>query len=551
MNALRRFTGRTIDGTIRLAGGDPGLVRIFTTALSRAAEGTVELHFEQSRRRGMMTPGAARILLSVLAGLGSVLLCILFVDTGQNPPTGAIVLAVGHWLMGTAWLVGRAVPVLLNDDDRAVIGWWPLGPRNLMLARVGVMLRDLLPFTAAAATMPLLLFLVTGHPPVLASLLLAAGLVVQSCALALGVLLISTLAVVRLGRVRMRRIGALLADGNAMIVIWLVAVMSPRFAKALITWSPVHSLLPFTWAAAWADPLKPGRFGLHVLLLLGVAIVLARLVSHLVTSEPTARAEAVEDAKPAGRHWTGLLDRLLKPWTRSIEGWAVRRLLIAHLRDDWRVLGAIAVIPLMFAAMMLGVFFSSSKATWNEEVTTSALFAINFSFWLPMYAPMAFSGLLFSSSPQALWPLALADLDGWRVLAAQRRVARAMILAPMLVAYACRALAIGLPWPWTIADVLLLTSCWEVSTLFLQGRMLTMPFSKAMSSYQDIGRAATMIIAFVMSVGYLGIFGLVVASPKTAVVGWAVMLASLTFMRRWVRTRSRGRRLSMDLVPES
>ena len=221
------------------------------------------------------------------------------------------------------------------------------------------------------------------------------------------------------------------------------------------------------------------------------------------------------------------------------------------MRDDWRVLGAIAVIPLMFAAMMLGVFFSGSAVDLDEEVTTSALFAINFSFWLPLYAPIAFSGLLFSSSPQALWPLALADLDGWAILAAQRRVARAMILAPMLAAYGYRALVIGLWWPWVLADMLLLALCWEVSTLFMQGRLLTMPFSKAMSSYQDISRAATMIIAFIMSLGYIGIFGLIVASPQTAIAGWSVMLAALAIMRRWVRMRSQGRRLSMDLVPES
>lgn len=551
MNALRRLVERGVDGAIRLAGGDPHVVRILSAALHRAADGKMELLFEQSRRRGTMSPGAARILLTVLAGLGSVFLCILFVDTDQNPPAGALVLAAGHWLMGTAWLVGRAAPALLNDDDLAVIGWWPLGPRNLMLARVGVMLRDLLPFTAAAATMPLLMFLVTGHPPMLASLLLAAGLLVQSCAMALGVLLFSSLAVMRLGRVRMQRIGALLADGNAMIIIWLVAVMSPRFAHDLTHWSPVHSFLPFAWVAAWADPMQIDRFVLHVALLLGSTVALARLASRLVTSEPTVRTADITESKPAGRHWTDLLDVLLRPWTKTIEGWAVRRLLVAHMRDDWRVLGAIAVIPLMFAAMMLGVFFSGSAVDLDEEVTTSALFAINFSFWLPLYAPMAFSGLLFSSSPQALWPLALADLDGWAILAAQRRVARAMILAPMLAAYGYRALVIGLWWPWVLADMLLLAMCWEVSTLFMQGRLLTMPFSKAMSSYQDISRAATMIIAFIMSLGYIGIFGLIVASPQTAIAGWSVMLAALAIMRRWVRMRSQGRRLSMDLVPES
>lgn len=539
---------RIVDGVIRLAGADPAVVRPLTGALQRAADGKIELIHEQSKKRGM-SPQGMRTLVLVLAGLGSVFLSILFARTGDHPPPGAVVLSFGHWLMGAAWLAGRVGPALLDDDDRQVLGWWPIPAQALLLARVGVLLKELLIFTAAGAGLPLVVFAFTGRPLVLASLGLGVGLLVQSCALALGVLLTATLIVNRAGRERARRLAALLADGNAMVFVWLLVMAAPRYARHLIEWTDLHSALPPLWAAPWGDPTSIARFGLHVAMLTASTLLLAWFVSRLPSAQDDTTAPVIIDSPPSTRHWTVALDLVLRPWTRTVEGWTMRRLLTAHMRDDWRVLGGILVIPLMFAAMMLGVIFSVDVDT-DEPLTTSALMAINFSYWLPMYAPMAFSGLLFTSNPNAMWPVALADLDGWRLMSAQRRIGRTMILTPMLAAYGYRALAEGLPWYWTVADMLVLTACWETSVLFLQARTATMPFSQAMSRHQDLSRAAPMIQAFLLIIAYMVVFGMMMAGSWWMVSGWVLLLSAMTVVRRWARRKTAGRRLKMDLVPE-
>ena len=537
---------RLTDAAVRAAGGHPATVRALAAAFRRDDDGRAELTRARNPRNGGISPGAVRTILLVLMGLASVILAIVMIKADGPLPLGPLILGCLHWLLAVNWLVGRAGPALLSDDDRDVLGWWPVSPRDLLLARVLRLLRDALLFAAAAVGVPLLVLLITGKPPVLAALLFAVGMAVQAVAVVFGVFTLMGWLVRRQGRERAKRLAALISDGNFGWIVWVIVINLPLQGDRIAAHADALAWLPPLWAGLWAAPTSPATF-LRGVLLLSLSTAALVMLGVRVAGAPTpAAAVPRRHGAASSRRWTDPIDALLAPFLPGAEGWVTRRLLIAHLRDDWRMVASALAGPIMFAVML---FAAGHDDALDPDATHSALLSIRFAFWVPFLAPTAFLAMLGSSRPEAIWPVALADLDGARLLSAQRRVGRVFLLVPMLGVYGFRALQLGAPGLWALGDAALLALLWENGVLVLQERSRTMSFGRRIGHDQDVKRVVVMLISFVFSVGNALLIYAYTVNATGAAVAWGLSLALHALLRRRLRT-ARGQRLKMDLVPE-
>lgn len=543
---MRALVRRWGDAALHAAGGDPAVVRALADAFRRADDGRAVLDRERNPRNGSIPPGAVKTLLNLLTVLISVVLSIVMLAADGPLPPGPLLLGGLHWLLAVNWLVGRAGPALLADADSDVLGWWPVTPRDLLLARVLRLLRDSLIFAAAAAGVPVLVLLFTGRPPVLAAALFGLGVVVQAVAVVFGVFTLAALLVRRLGRDKAVRLAALVSDGNFGWIIWLIVINVSFQAERITDHIDALAWLPPLWAGLWAAPTSPATFLRGVLLLSLTTAVLVVLGTRLAGAPAPAADGPRRRAAASSRHWTDPLEPLLAPWLPGREGWVTRRLLVAHLRNDWRFLASALAGPLMFAAM---IFAAGHDDALSADAAHSAMLDIRFAFWIPFLAPTAFMAMLGSSRPEAIWPVALADLDGARLLAAQRRVGRVLLLAPMLVVYVVRAMQLGAPWPWALGDALLLAALWENGVLLLQERTRTMSFGRRIGHDQDAKRVAIMLLSLVFSMVNALLIFVYTVSPGGAAATWGLSLLLYGFLR-WRLRALRGQRLRMDLVPE-
>ena len=542
---MKALLTRWGDAALRAAGGDPPVVRALSAAFRRADDGYAELQRARNPRRGALPPGAAQTLLILLTTLMSVILSIVMVRSEGPLPLGPLLLAALHWFVSLNWLTGRAAPALLADADRDVLGWWPIRPRDLLLARILRLLRDAGIFALAVCGVPTLVLLVTGRPAGLAAVLFLTGMLLQSVALVFGIVTTAGGLLRLLGRDRATRLAALVADGNVGWILMILLMNSSFQMKWIAAHADTLAWLPPLWAGLWAAPTSPPTFLRGVLLLTVVTAVLVVAGTRLAGAAAPA-ASAPRRAGGGSRAWSAPLEAVLAPWLPGREGWVTRRLLAAHLRDDWRFVASTLFGPIMFLVMIFGAGHDNSLSV---ESTYSALMDIQFSFWVPFLAPMTFIALLGSSRPEALWPVALADLDAPRLLSAQRRVGRVLMLVPMLAAYAFRAVQLGVPWLWILGDAALLALLWENGVLLLQDRTRTMSFSRRINHDQDAKRVVVMMVSMVFNLANIGIIVAYASHPVAAVIGWVLALGIYGVLRYRLRSM-RGRRLAMDLIPE-
>ena len=253
-----------------------------------------------------------------------------------------------------------------------------------------------------------------------------------------------------LGRRTARRLTGLASDGAVFLFLFLVLPALARRADWLIEHGrSLALLLPPLWFAAWGALLSDPRAPLLAGLGLAVTGLLVALGFRLLAgSAQTAETLETTPARPRRGHWSDLAAAALRPWTPGREGWAVRRLLLHHLREDWRFLGTMALVPVMYGVLAL-LAVVKARATGAPEVGATALIEIQFWWWVAFFAPYGVFMMQYSGRPRALWVVALADLDAGRLLAAQRGILRGLILAPMLLIYAAQAarLGAGLPTP--------------------------------------------------------------------------------------------------------
>ncbi len=531
-----------LDRLIRLAGGEPGAVRPLTRALRLNAKGQHLLLREKSRRQSVMSAETVHLLGLVLAGLTSVVLVLVMVmlrDLGE-PPLAAVVLCGAHLLFLFTSVVGQIVPALLCDEDARVLGWWPLKRRDVLLARLATVLVPALQTTLALTAAPLLAFLFTGRPPVAAMLLLALAVLLQTLVVTFGTAAFTAGASRSLGQRRARRLAALVVDNNLAMLPFLVM----PFLQPLGRWFKLHpgvlDWLPPVWFAAFAAPTGglPALRG--VALALSLCVIVGVIGWRFASGGGGSPATVPSQVAKVRRHPADLLPWLLRPWMRGREGWVVRRLLAAHLREDWRFAGNLLMIVVVDAAMLW--YATRARHADRDVAETMLMGGSQVLLLLVMSLPYLST---FSSTPRALWIVALADLDPARLLAAQRGMVRGLAVVPVLAVFSVRSLHYGLGPEFLAVALLLLISETEVLLLIFQWFQPEMAFSREFTrdqSSQAIVRwfalagvmAATMIVNL-LAVSYLPVrFGLVAGFP---LLFW--------FLRRRLARKVAGGRLNL------
>ncbi len=534
-----------------VAGGRPAVVLPLAQAMDRAAQGQTALLREKSRRSQRLTPGALRLLILglIFALSGFIALTMLVRPEDIHPAPGVIILVAFHWLMVLNMVLAQAGPALLVDEDHLVLGAWPVTRREIVLARLSAVLREAFEATAAMSVVPLIVYLVVGRPPALPALALLVGIVLQTVGVTFGLTAVLMLLVRRLGRKRAQRLAALVADGNFPFLLFLLMMGADRILPFVQAHPRVLAALPPAWFAAWGD-LAAGPF---YWLLAGVGLVTsAALVWGAVRLlNPSVASGADEDAGGGasrfdpGGWFAAALTWLLAPSMPGREGRVLRQLLTAHLREDVRFVAGLISIP----AVLAGLFFLGGEGALREVspeiLQVSALSAVRYSNMIFVLGVQLLAVASFSSRPQALWIVALSDLDGARLLAAQRGMVRGLIMLPIGIVYFIKALEVGASWPTALRDLMVVMLELELIVVVMQGMRRTMPFSLAFTRDQSMRRLMTVMLYMAGAIGFALLNVVYARVEPVRWVMWAALPVAAVLGNVILDRRLRGAQLDM------
>jgi hypothetical protein len=528
---------------VRAAGGDPAVVLPLLKALRQDARG-IYLSLRSRDPRGFrIPPESMHLIMLVIAALGSVGLVFAFIAGAESgrPLLGPAVLCVAQVLLLATNLVGQVVPALLLAEDELTVGWWPLRRRDLLLARIGTALVPALQLSAALSVVPLMTLVFTGRPLVLAAVLLFVAVLVQTVVLAIGAAALTTALVRAVGQRQARRLAAPLVDGNlAALPLLLLPAMEPlsRYIKShpgVVNW------LPPVWFARFGDPLGGPDAWRGMALAAALTFLVLTVGWRLAT--PRTGSPTVEAPEPAGRrrgHWTDILPFLLRPWLRGREGWVTGRLLAAHLRDDWRF-GANTLLNVAVLGAMLW-YYTRPEADGTNPGFDLLLGGSQTLLIMSMSIPFL---IAFSSTPKALWVVALADLDAGRLLAAQRGLVRGLALVPLLVIMAVRGHLLGVGWLALAVTLGLMAFECELLLLLAQRLQPLLPFSRAYTRDQS---SQTMLRGMALFGILIGVALVNLAAAYVSPVRYGLLAAlpvAIWLVRRNVARRVAGSRLNV------
>ncbi|MEN8006866.1 MAG: hypothetical protein ABFS42_07595 [Candidatus Krumholzibacteriota bacterium] len=547
---MSRLISRIFARLVKTAGGRPEVVLPLYHGIEKAAEGSYEILRQSSRRKQAMSASAWRTIFIVITALGSVFLSLtMLIDPADHHPHWGVLILVGaHWLLVVNMVVSLAGPSLLVDDDFLAIGWWPVTARELLLARLGTILKPALQITLALGTVPLLVYAITGRPPLISAVTLAAGLTIQTLGVTFGVGTALALVVRLRGRRRAQRLAALVADGNTFLVLWLLGFMLQRLHPWFMEHSRVLYALPLTWFAAFGD-LQVDAFSWSMAAL-GVTVTLVMITAGFRLMAPSGAGQEVQpvEKRPSRWHYSAVVSWLVRPLMPGREGWVVRRLLESHLREDWRFIGGMATMPLMMGFMFFGMDKIVPLDLNPEDVRFTALLAIRNTHFLTLMAATVIFLASFSSTPKALWIVGLSDLETGGLLKAQRGMIRGLILAPVLALYIAKAAFMGVA-PHIIAlDCLVLGFQVEIIVSFLQPFVMIMPFSLAYTNEQTAKRIGLGLLSGAVALVFVLMNFMYAEFAAARIAVWVSMPLLLLGVRAWQSRRVAGRRLRMDVV---
>ncbi len=535
---------------VALAGGRPEVVGLLASFLTKAAKGTSEVLHEKSRRkRGVhFSPDTIRVLVLVLSFLGSVgfSLVMLINPSDFHPAPGVIVLVVVHWAVVTVMVTSMAGPSLLVDEDEKVIGWWPITQRELLLARLHLILQPAFEITLAMGLLPVLVYAFVGKPPVVSALSLLLGLFIQAVNVTFSVAVIMSLALRVFGRRKGERMAAFLADGNLMFLFYPLFFIGDELANWVTAhlWSLVF--LPPVWFIAAGDLLAGNYyFALAGGGILVTAIMVGFGLRLLVSSDVGIESEIAEK-KPSPWHWSRLISMILSPFMTSREGWTLRILLEQHLREDWRFIGSWSTGFLMIT--MMTFFRDSSRTASVDDLMISALSSVPGSIFIITFAATFVFTMSYSSQWQAMWVVGLADLNAGKILQAQRRILRLLFSVPALALFGLKAWLLGAGWLVIVKDILIIGTELEIMVMMLQGLNMAMPFGAAFQNDQSARRILQGVVLLAL-VGVAILINLAYAKQWIPAYAAGVVLPLIWLgAKGFVRHRSSGARLSMDVV---
>lgn len=548
---MSRLISRLFNSLIRLAGGRPEVVRPLFEALEKANAGQNEILRERNTRKTYVSGPVLRILTLVASVLGSIVLTVLMViKPGEmHPPLGVMILVVVHYLVVMGMVIAQAGPGLLAQDDGHIIGWWPLTRREQLLGRICVILKPALEVTVAISALPLLAFVVTGNPPVLAALVFATGLIVQAIGVTFGVTSALLLMVRWFGRRKAERLVGMVSSGPMNIL--MLSFMLSYIIDDFFPWVEAHpwglALLPPVWFAAWGDLTA----GTQQFLLADVGLLMSFLMvwagMRLASSGDAAPQIQSPSARPHRFSFSALVSFLLKPLMRGEEGWAVRKLLEAHLREDWRFIGSLMMVPAMLILFGFGTGDAAASIS-PEDVEFTALLSSNMLLILIMTGAMVLTSVQYSSTPEALWLVALADLDTTKILDAQRGMIRGLIFIPGGIIYAIRALEIGATWQVTAIDIGILALEMDLMLLILQPWLAQMPFSTGYTSDHSARRVLHGFLFMAVASVFLAADFAYARIELARYILWGILPLLWLFFRLRLKRVMKKRRLQMDVV---
>jgi hypothetical protein len=471
--------GVLLHAVLRLAGVDPVRVVGLARGLRREARGQMRRrHEEEGRRR--MGPETGRMVVLILLGVGSIFLAAAMAALRDAPLAAAMVLVAAQG--GAVFLrsAGEVVPLILGADDGPVLGWWPVTARELMVARGLLLMEGVLEATAAIGLIPLVTLAFVGKPPVVTAAGTAAALLLHAVTVAVTILLLVQGAARVMGRRRARRLLEVVGTTLIILLVNVGARGLGRLVRHIDDVSPWMLLaLPTAWYGSWgalAQPSGPVLAG-AALGLTVTAVLMA--VGVRVLGSVGAEESAVRAARRGGRDWTLGIDRLVAPWLRGRDGKAVRLLLRAHLREDWRFTGSLLVIPaaLLFYLLVVRDEAVASMARGEGSVVMASSML---SLWMSILGMSLAATVACSAEPDASWLLRGSTLDAGRALSLQRRLLRSLVPGPLLGSAAVLlGIRLGMT-PWQV--LLSVAPAWlafEIMTVFMQMAVPAASFSRA------------------------------------------------------------------------
>jgi hypothetical protein len=286
--------------------------------------------------------------------------------------------------------------------------------------------------------------------------------------------------------------------------------------------------------------------------LLAVAATGALLV---VGIRVLGRLDASDEEQPArglrsGRDWTRPLLAWASPWLRGRDGLAMRLLLKAHLREDWRFTSSIMLLPVALLVYLLVVRGHRLEELPGGLAGVGQAAGI-LGLWLSMLGLSLGGSASCSTEHQAAWLIGGGVLDGSRALSLQRRLVRCLVPGPMLVLATA-----GLVWRSGLDPLLAplaMLPAWlgfEIMLTFVQWAAPSAPFSRAWRREGHGFRHYYLVLILVWPVAMVPVFLLYGRGWWGPPAVLALQALLLVGMRLALRQRVRGRGV-YGLVPRT
>lgn len=463
---------------VRWLGADATRMGVMIEAVERDATGRY-LNFKAANTSSFhLEPG----LLHLLLVMGSALLSGLVAGLMVVGPRGApevlgVAMVLPLFSCGVAALI-HGVPLLLASDDVPVVGHWPVTARDVGLARLWILLRRTLHVALASAIAPSLVAAGFGSPVVLG------GVVVFGASMLQGVLMTVVAALLLfglrrlLGRRRAQRLATLVGGGLFLapsILSQLAAASGgpPEWLRGVL---PVLTLLPpFTfvsWPMLFDQPVHRAALvvapGLAVTA--GLAWAAVRVVAQTGAAE---RLEPRRDGDVSRGNW---IELLFVPWLPGRRALVARRILAAHLRDDWMTLARVAVVPVQLAVVLVGPFLSGGATSLVADDGGFRIFHLLVAYVAALGVGSVIASVRSGLRPVA-WVVAASPASAWDWSGWQRGMARAFTLPFVVPVVIGLHLAAGSSAVRLVDDVLLLVLVHELAIVVGQAVQWRAPFS--------------------------------------------------------------------------
>lgn len=474
------MTPRLVAPLLSLCGVAPDRTWALMRGLRAEARGQVVIQYEEKGNKGLH-PDTGRIVLLAFLALGSIGVAVGVGFMRARPDVAVSLMVLAQGVAAFMRAGGEVVPVVLGPDDRKVLGWWPVGEREILVARGMLVLEAVLEASAAVLTIPLVVLLVVGRPVVLPLVGAVVGLSLHALVLAAVMLLLVHGLGRLLGRKRARRIIDVM---SSMVTIILINVLIRTLRPSLETvgsLSPwVLTAIPTYWYGVWGGLHALSAPGLVALVCgLGAAVLLLAGGVRTLAGRNTAADQEDQTAAQGGRDWTRPILIWLAPWLSGRDGRVMRLLLKTHLREDWRFTSSVLFLPMGMLVYLFVIRADDMGELMNDLVSAREL-APTMGLWMTMLAVSMAGAMVLSVQADAAWLVQTGVLAPQRMLALQRRLMRWLVPIPLMtVILIVLVLRLGLDVRQAPLVAIPALLSFEIMVVFMQCANPTMPFCRA------------------------------------------------------------------------